>query len=184
MKKSGFTLIELSIVLVIIGLIIGGVLGGQELIRQAELQSITADFSRYSAALNTFRTKYDALAGDMKNASAYWPVAYNGDGDGHFGSFNGGDGPKMWQQLSLSGIVAGNYTGIQVSNPAGGVCDPGTACAKTRSGDLVYFPLTLNQAGTPPYNIGTRKPDGFLLYDGVGVDGSIGITTAGSRKPG
>ena len=69
--KAAFTLIEISIVLVIIGLIVGGVLVGRDLIRSAELQTIITDKNKYITAVNTFRTKYNELPGDMKTATTY-----------------------------------------------------------------------------------------------------------------
>ena len=73
-QEHGFTLLELSIVLVIIGLIIGGITVGQDLIRSAELQRLTADINKYKVALNAFKLKYNQLPGDMKNATSYWPT--------------------------------------------------------------------------------------------------------------
>ncbi|WP_164503793.1 prepilin-type N-terminal cleavage/methylation domain-containing protein [Rickettsiales endosymbiont of Stachyamoeba lipophora] len=66
-KKSlkAFTLVELAIVLVIIGLIIGGVLAGQDLIRQAEISATVRQMQSFSTATATFRTKYNAFPGDM-----------------------------------------------------------------------------------------------------------------------
>ncbi|PZP83692.1 MAG: type II secretion system protein, partial [Azospirillum brasilense] len=56
----GFSLVELSIVLVILGLLTGGILGGQSLIRAAELRTISTDANRYITAAQTFRDKYFA----------------------------------------------------------------------------------------------------------------------------
>ena len=64
-KQAGFTLVELSIVLVIIGLIIGGVLVGQDLIKAAEIRSTVGGFEKYNAAAITFRNKYNGLPGDL-----------------------------------------------------------------------------------------------------------------------
>lgn len=69
-KQSGFTLVELAIVLVIIGLIVGGVLVGQDLIRAATLRSVITDVEKYNAAATTFRGKYDGLPGDLLNTRA------------------------------------------------------------------------------------------------------------------
>lgn len=70
--RYAFSLVELSIVLVILGLLTGGILGGQALIRAAELRSISNDFNRYVTAAHTFRDKYFALPGDMRNATKFW----------------------------------------------------------------------------------------------------------------
>ena len=71
-KKSqqGFTLIELSIVLVIIGLIVGGILVGRDLIRAAGVRSTIAQIESYQTAANTFRGKYGYLPGDIKDPDA------------------------------------------------------------------------------------------------------------------
>ena len=71
-KRSAFSLVELSIVLVILGLLTGGILSGQSLIRAAELRSVTTEYSRYTAATYSFRDKYFALPGDMSNAESFW----------------------------------------------------------------------------------------------------------------
>lgn len=68
--KKGFTLIELSIVLVIIGLIVGGVLVGQDLIKAAQVRAQVTQIEQYNTAVNTFRNKYNALPGDMSQAAA------------------------------------------------------------------------------------------------------------------
>ena len=70
--QRGFSLVELSIVLVILGLLTGGILAGQSLIRASELRAVSTEFQRYVAAVNTFRDKYFMLPGDMSNATAFW----------------------------------------------------------------------------------------------------------------
>jgi prepilin-type N-terminal cleavage/methylation domain-containing protein len=69
--QRGFSLVELSIVLVILGLLTGGILAGQSLIRAAELRSITTQFNQYVSATQSFRDKYMALPGDMPNATRF-----------------------------------------------------------------------------------------------------------------
>jgi prepilin-type N-terminal cleavage/methylation domain-containing protein len=83
--KEGFTLIELSIVLVIIGLLVGGILVGKDLIRAAEIRSLITQIEQYKAAVNTFKLKFNAIPGDMisSNAAAFGFQSRNGgNGDG------------------------------------------------------------------------------------------------------
>lgn len=68
--EAGFTLVELAIVLVIIGLIIGGVLVGQDMIKGAEVRATAGQFEKYSAATNAFKDKYMAIPGDMNTVQA------------------------------------------------------------------------------------------------------------------
>src|SRR5271166_3486100 len=69
-KEKGFTLIELSIVLVIIGLIVGAILVGRDMIKAAEIRSTISQEEKYQASVNTFRLKYAALPGDMLSTQA------------------------------------------------------------------------------------------------------------------
>lgn len=138
--KYAFSLVELSIVLVILGLLVGGVLAGQSLIRAAELRSTIADISRYSAAFNSFRDKYFALAGDMSNAQSFWGVlnanpatcittaatgtaTCNGDDNGQIFSSDGShynESFRAWQHLANAGLIEGSYTGIPGTTANGG----------------------------------------------------------------
>lgn len=75
-QRNAFSLVELSIVLVILGLLVGGILAGQSLIRASELRAVTSEQARIVTAIQAFRDKYFALPGDMRNAStsgAYKP---------------------------------------------------------------------------------------------------------------
>jgi prepilin-type N-terminal cleavage/methylation domain-containing protein len=68
--KCGFTLIEMSLVLVIIALIVGGILVGQDLIKAAEARAQISQIEKYNSAVNTFRAKFQAIPGDMAVATA------------------------------------------------------------------------------------------------------------------
>lgn len=115
---AGFTLVELSIVLVIIGLIVASVLVGQDLIRQAELRSTVTQFEQFNAASNTFKSKYGSLPGDINGANYFAsPANTGGDADGvlEADTTNEHDGEyvEFWTHLGASGtgLIAGNYVG-------------------------------------------------------------------------
>lgn len=80
-SQNGFTLIELSIVLVIIGLIVGGVLVGRDLIRAAEIRATITEMEKINTAVMSFRNKYNCMPGDCKNATAFFTTVINGDGN-------------------------------------------------------------------------------------------------------
>ena len=112
MRKSGFTLIELSIVLVVIGLIVGGVLVGQDLIKAAEVRSAVADIQQIKTNMNAFRLKYNCLPGDCPDASTFG-IGTNGDGNKLYGGSQGGGGHNpfanegrtlFWEHLQKSGL--------------------------------------------------------------------------------
>ena len=71
-KAQGFTLVEIVIVLVIIGLLLGGILKGQEMITQAKIKNLIADFSGISAAYHGYQDRYRAIPGDDPGAAARW----------------------------------------------------------------------------------------------------------------
>jgi len=89
--KRGFTLVELSIVLVAVGLMIGGVLIGQSLIHSAKINKIVKQLSEYDAAVSTFRTKYKSLPGDSTKISP---------GGDNSGVIDAGELGYFWEHLS------------------------------------------------------------------------------------
>jgi prepilin-type N-terminal cleavage/methylation domain-containing protein len=132
--KQAFSLVELSIVLVILGLLVGGILSGQSLIRAAELRSVSTDLNGYATSLHMFRDKYFNLPGDMTNATSFWltdpdgcpshtvrtprTTTCNGNGDGIIGDVAFHEYFRAWQHLANAGLIEGSYTGV--SGPSGG----------------------------------------------------------------
>jgi len=97
-KQAGFTLVELAIVLVIIGLIVSGVLVGQDMIKGATIRSAVNQLEQYETATNTFRGKFGGLPGDIRNpvnfglnATGLTGVDRRGDGDGIIEASAGGN---------------------------------------------------------------------------------------------
>src|SRR6266487_3655761 len=82
--QGGFTLVEIAIVLVIIGLLLGGILKGQEMITQAKIKNIVNDFNGVTVAVTSYQDRYRAIPGDDQNATTRWttqaPASGNGDG--------------------------------------------------------------------------------------------------------
>jgi prepilin-type N-terminal cleavage/methylation domain-containing protein len=125
---KAFTLLEMSIVLVIIGLIIGGILIGRDLIRAYELRSVMTDIARFKTAVNAFKIKYGQLPGDFNKAESIWgsdancpDTAYsatphtatcNGDGNGQI-YYAAREIYRFWQQLANAGLIEGAFTGTR-----------------------------------------------------------------------
>ena len=133
--QRGFSLVELSIVLVILGLLTGGILAGQSLIRASEIRAVVSEYQRYATATQTFRDKYLSVPGDMSNATRFWnrqvnqawcvtnssasvttPGTCDGDGDGLVENTAGAVSQsserfQIWRQLANAGLIEGNYSG-------------------------------------------------------------------------
>lgn len=129
MAKRGFTLLEMSVVLLTIALLIAGIMVGKSLIHNAQLQSVIADVDRYEKAVQLFRDKYHELPGDMPNATSFWGDAgsactspahgapltsatCNGDGNGQIESQNYlgmFESILAWQHLANAKLIDGMY---------------------------------------------------------------------------
>lgn len=167
--NHGFSLVELSIVLVILGLLTGGILGGQALIRASELRSITTERDQFVTAVNTFKQKYFTIPGDMLNATQFWGRAdngtftgqcaapntntgtgkqtCNGNGDGwvNLNGANANESFRFWQHLSNAGLLTGTFTGV--TGPGGTVhAVPGSNVPRAKIGNAAWM-----TAGFPNY---------------------------------
>jgi prepilin-type N-terminal cleavage/methylation domain-containing protein len=126
---TGFTLMEMSVVLVIIGLIIGGILFGRSMLVTSQLQTVLTDEDNYVTAATNFRQQYQALPGDMPTAAAQWGTDSSGcnSGGGTSGTCSGnGDGEigpsgseyesfRFWQHLYYAGLFNQRLNGVASS---------------------------------------------------------------------
>lgn len=205
MKKNfnnqAFTLIEMSIVLVIVGLIVAGVLIGQDLIRGSEARGMITQLDRFSAGINSFKGKFSSLPGDFSQASSYISAtATNGNGDGYIAdnaAIGGAAVPAViaatseyqgvWNHLSALNLVDGSFSGTTFVTL--GTTFPYT---KAQRGGVLFFGFSDNinyyylglgdGAGTTSFlsqNIIT--PDVALAIDTKVDDGLPGTGTVQAR---
>lgn len=125
-RQSGFTLVEIAIVLVIIGLLLGGILKGQELINSARVRNLADQNSGIQAAYFGFIDRYRQVPGDWAAANASPALGVpaseliGGDGNGRLDN-NTEEAAAVWTQLARSQFLSGGFT------PA--VTDPGSEAA-------------------------------------------------------
>lgn len=161
--QKGFTLVELSIVLVIIGLIISSVLVGQDLVRAAELRATVTQYEQFNSAVATFRGKYSGLPGDVAGNTNFGFVG-NGNGDNVLAATGvaghaAGENVYFWNHLGSSGaaLISGSYDGAAITTTAG---DINTATPRAKAGEnwgvfaaggINYFILGATNPGTNSY---------------------------------
>lgn len=137
-NQSGFTLIEIAIVLVIIGLLLGGVLKGQELINSAKVKNLATDFKNIPVYIYGYQDKFRALPGDDKDVtthlsglspqsapSAASSVIGNGVIEGDWNAVGDKESNVFWQHIRLANLAPGATTysattGLQPTNAVGG----------------------------------------------------------------
>ena len=180
-RSVGFSLVELSIVLVILGLLVGGVLSGQSLIKAAEMRQTLTFVTGFQSSWQTFRDKYQQIPGDLTNATAFWnrsPDAAtncttqpgtaaaagqgtcNGNGDGIvvYNSAHPSETILVNQHLRLAGLITAVQSGDKYNLPW------------SRGGVLVAPGI---KTGVYAY-VGGSGGFGAALYgDGTGVGGEI-----------
>jgi len=175
--KRGFSLIELSIVIVIVGLLAGGVLMGQSLIRNSQLQAVLKEYQNYKDAVLAFRDQYDALPGDMFDAASYWATASNGNGDARIVAASAvstaGEYAQFWSQLVLAKQIQGNYTGTSTATGAGHV-QVGTNAP----------PSKLDDAGWSILWVGTQSAATNYFDGSFGNQFTYGATTGTAENAG
>ena len=154
-QQKGFTLVEIAIVLVIIGLLLGGVLKGQELITQAKIRNVANDLNGMAAAVYGYQDRYKKFPGDDDQAAGRWSTTKNGNGNGQVGDVvktvldcadpttGATENCLFWQHLRLSGFVGGDTSKTNApQNAVGGVL-------QAQNGALGLSGLVICSTGLP-----------------------------------
>ena len=185
-KRRGFTLIEMSVVLVILGLLVGAIVVGKNLIRTSQVRSTITEYQRYANAIATFKEKYGALPGDLATATNYWgtnptgcPPGYdavkrtetcNGNGDGNlstwdwtwvdfYGQFT------AWQHLADAGLIPGQFVGASSSGVQGVTLGMNAPKARLPNSGWSFYPLAGTwMAGKTPNNVFANDYSTVLLF--------------------
>ena len=189
--QFGFTLVELAIVLMIIGLLIGGILRGQELVTNARVNSTIQQVKAYEGATVTFHDSYQSLPGDMATALNRLPgcltgntnFCVNGNGDGIVGITTAGAATMQlsntvaqretimfWKHLALTHLISGITPNANPASPEWGRTHP---AAKLRGG---YNVMHIPGNGTIS---GANTSSGLFLRLQTGLTGSAFSSTSG-----
>jgi len=199
-SQAGFTLVELAIVMIIIGLLIGGVLKGQELIGNAQTTATVAQVKAMEAATSTFRDTYASLPGDILTPATRLPncttgaCATAGNGNGRLDNLTsatpiGAEGERFFLHLNaaslLTGIVPGasgvltNFPSTKISGSviqagnAAAVADLAGAVDNTGASTGLYLTI-INAVGVPSTATVGLKPSEALRIDTKLDDGVPG----------
>jgi prepilin-type N-terminal cleavage/methylation domain-containing protein len=201
-KQKGFTLIEIAIVLVIIGLLLGGVLQGQQLIENSRVKSAVNDFNGIAAGAFSYQDRYGRLPGDDPGAvparGGSWPASAAGDGDGVikddttsvFAPDAASETAYFFQNLRSAGFISGDATQTGKlalpANPFGGLITISTSGAlNDGTNDLNGTKVCMgNVSGTAAIALDTQLDDGksqtgrFRAHEDGGVPNTKPDTTA------
>jgi len=184
-NQRGFTLVELAIVMIIIGLLIGGILKGQELVANAQLTATVAQIKGIDGALSTFRDKYSTLPGDMQNPNTRLrdctavPCSRSGNGNGRIQQ--GNNRPNVAVAANSEGLVAFTHmaaadliSGVDIN----GTANFGSALPEAKIGGGFWIGFTAD--GDLGAGVEGVRPGHYLVLNGivgnVAANSTTGIT--------
>lgn len=169
-SQKGFTLIEIAIVLVIIGLLLGGVLKGQELINTARVRALNNSVDGITAAWFSFQDRYRAFPGDYLDARSTVNLADNGAGVAG-GNGNGlvdsaDERARVWTHLEAAGYITGGYDGTAIAAADEYGCVV-TTCPDNGFGSGMLISRGILQAGAPATAVPAHE---LITGRGIPVD--------------
>ncbi len=208
-KQTGFTLIEIAIVLVIIGLLLGGVLKGQELINSARVKNLATDFKNIPVYIYGYQDKFRALPGDDINAVSHVEAAAGHNGNGN-GVLDGRWSPAaqtdetslFWEDVRRAGLAPGSTNTADVDflprNAAGGLIgiQGGTTPSITNlrgsfiicSGSILgkfarQLDTNLDDGNTTTGSVMTTAADAATMQTQASAAAAVNLTPANDETP-
>jgi prepilin-type N-terminal cleavage/methylation domain-containing protein len=207
-NQSGFTLIEIAIVLVIIGLLLGGVLKGQELINSAKVKNLAADFKNIPVFIYGYQDKFKSLPGDDSGAVSHVAATAAGNGNGIIGgrwlpaTAATDETSLFWQHVRLAGLAAGTTTtsdvdfqpknavggklGIQAGSTAGitGLRGSYIICSESILGKFArQLDTNLDDGTTTTGSVMVTDQTGAQMQVAASSVAAVALTTANDETP-
>jgi len=153
--KKAFSLIELAIVLIILGLLVASVSIGNQILQQAQFKKIITNLQDFKVSIEVFDEQHNGLPGDLTNAQSFWPSCANqtspvtnncnGNGNGKFEKNY--EGMRIWEHLRLAGLLDNKYVGTDTSGN-GNQFNPGNNAPKLPTGNGCYFASSESSSAT------------------------------------
>jgi len=171
-NDTGSSLIEMSIVIVIAGLLIGAVVGGQSLMSGARLKNLASEVQNYEAAVINFKSFYEELPGDMTKSYQYWGNnvgcsnnlasaggdGCNGNGDGNISWQD--EQYRAWQFMAVTKLIPGQYSGVSSNIQGGATISINVPKSRFKDGGfslMSYHNGNLGDIGSVILNIGRQN---------------------------
>ncbi|MCA1248433.1 type II secretion system protein [Massilia sp. MS-15] len=181
-KQTGFTLVEIAIVLVIIGLLIGGVLKGQALIENGTVKSLANEMRSISTMVNGYRDLYRAIPGDDPKADTNQKGAVKSTTNGGNGSIDSGtwvgadavaatnETTLFWQHVRLAGLASGSAASGTATNAVGGKLGVTSNADRPKTPDGISASYYVCSSAIPGK---TARALDIMLDDGVSDKGQF-----------